>query len=74
MHQIQKNMKDKIFSSIKKMKQKPLAINQIIPIVMFLAAIVLSLKSDGLFIKELIISGLIVSLVLIYAKGQNYDN
>lgn len=76
MHQIKKylSMKEKILSSIKKMKQKSLAINVVIPTTMFLAVIVLSLKSDGLFFKELMVGGSIVLLALLYAKGQDYNN
>lgn len=61
-------MKEKI---LKVFKQKSLATNQIILSAMFLCAILLSLKNDGLFLKELILLGVIVLFAVLGAQSKN---
>ena len=67
-------MKDKILNSIKKIKQKPLAINQLILSAIFFTAIALSLKSNGLFLKELALFGFIIMMAIISAQSKNQNN
>ncbi len=60
-------MKEKI---LKVIKQKSLATNQIILSMMFLCPILLSLKNDGLFLKELVLLGVIVFFAILGAQSK----
>jgi uncharacterized membrane protein len=64
-------MKEKI---LKVFKQKSLTTNQVVLSVMFLSAILLSFKNGGLFLKELLLLGIIVLLAILGAQSKNQNN
>jgi hypothetical protein len=67
-------MKEKIINSIKRIKPRSVAYNQIILCLIFLSGISLSILRNGLFIKEQIIVGFIVLFALISAQSTNKYN
>lgn len=64
-------MKEKILHSIKRVKQKKISIRMLVFSTLYLFCIMLSLKSDLLFFKEILACGFIIYLLLLNVKIQN---
>ena len=58
-------MKERILNNIKKLQKQSSFFNVGILSFLFLLFIMLSIKSDGLFLKEILLSSLIIVLVIL---------
>ncbi len=58
-------MKERILNNIKKLQKQSSFFNVGILWFLFLLFIMLSIKSDGLFLKEILLSSLIIVLVIL---------
>lgn len=67
-------MKDYILNNLKKVKQKPTLIHQIVLGLMFLVGISLSIKHNGLFITELVLLGFIVLFAFVGSQTNSKNN
>jgi len=67
----QKTMKQKILNQIKKLQQNQMILVTLFMIGLFAVFIPLSIHSNGLFLKEILLCSLIVGLVLMNQKDKN---
>ena len=58
-------MKEKLLDSFKKVKQKSNLVNTAIIMILFTTFISLSIRSSGLFLKEILLCGIIIGIVLL---------
>lgn len=58
-------MKEKLLSSIKKLQKNSGTINTGVISFLFLTFIILSINSEGLFLKEILLCGYIIALVVL---------
>jgi hypothetical protein len=66
-------MKEKISSGLKMLQEKPMLVSASIISVLFLIFIMLSARTEGLFLKEILLGAFIVGLAIVntdISKGE----
>ena len=58
-------MKEKISSGLKKLQEKPMLVSASIISFLFLIFIMLSARTEGLFLKEILLGAFIVGLAIV---------
>lgn len=64
-------MKEKLFIRIKRLHKNVVSHKDIIIVCLYLSFIYLSLKANGLFLKELLISAAVIGLALLNSGNKN---
>jgi RsiW-degrading membrane proteinase PrsW (M82 family) len=67
-------MKQKLLASMRRLQKRPIPINLIVTMLLFTAFIALSIKSNGLFLKEILACSLIFGLAMVISEKNNIKN
>ena len=66
-------MKQKLLNNMKRLQKGSISINMIAVVLLFTTFISLSIKSNGLFLKEILVGSLVIGFVMLVSEKNSIE-